>query len=94
MKDNNDKKDLLLRCIEPSTMVIDGSPIESNVKEMLPGTTTDSKLKFDNHDNNICKRVCQIFNVLACLETFIKINERRIIMKTLIESQFRYFPLV
>ena len=43
MKDNNDKKDLLLRCIEPSAIVIDCFPIESNIKEMLPGITTDSK---------------------------------------------------
>ena len=73
MKDNNDKKDLLLRCIEPSAIVIDCFPIESNIKEMLPGITTDSKWKFDNHVSNICKRVCQIFNVLACLETFKKL---------------------
>ena len=45
MKANSDKIHLLLSCNKPSTLVIDGSSIETNKKEVLLGITIDKDLK-------------------------------------------------
>ena len=46
MKANSDKSHLLLSCNEPSTLVADGSSIETNIKEVFLGITIDKDLKF------------------------------------------------
>ena len=94
MKANSDKSDLLLSCYEPSTLVIDGSPIETNTKEVLFGITIDKDLKFDDHANSLSKTACQKLNALARLAAYMNVEKRRIIMKAFIESQFVHCPLV
>ena len=94
MKARSDKSYLLLSCNELSTLVIDGSFIETNTKEVLFGITTDKDLKFDDHVNSLCKKTCQKLNALACLVSYMNVTKRRIIMKAFIESQFGYCPLV
>ena len=94
MKANSDKIHLLLSCNEPSTLVIDGSSIEKNTKEVLLGITIDKNLKFDDHVNSLCKKACQKLNALAQLAPYMSVEKRRIIMKAFIESQLGYCPLV
>ena len=53
LKANSDKSHILLRCDEPSTLVIDGSSIETNIKDVLLGITVDKDLKFDDHVNTL-----------------------------------------
>ena len=94
MKDSSDRSHLLLSFNEPSTLVIDGSSIETNTKEVLLGITIDKDLKFDDHVNSLCKKACQKLNALARLAPYMNVEKRRIIMKAFIESQFGYCPLV
>ena len=93
MKANSDKSHLLLSCNEPSTLVIDGSSIETNIKEELLGITIDKGLIFDDHANSLCKKACQKLNALARLVPYMKVEKRKIIMKAFVESQFGYCPL-
>ena len=93
MKANSDKSHLLLSCNEPSTLVIDGSSIGTNIKEVLFGITIDRALKFDDHVNSLCKKACHLLNALAHLAPYMNLEEKRIIMKVFIESQFGYCPL-
>ena len=94
MKANSDKSHLLLSCKQPSTVTIDDTFIESNVKEVLLGIIIDKDLKFDDHVNNLCKKACQKLNALSHLAPFMNLDKRRRIMKAFIESQFGYCPLV
>ena len=94
MKANSDTNHILLSCNEPSTLVTDGSSIETNTKEVLHGITIDKDLKFDDHVNSLCKMACQNLNALARLAPYMKVEKRRIIMKAFIESQLGYCPLV
>ena len=94
MKANSDKSHILLSCNEPSKLVIDGSSIETNTKQVLRGITVDKDLKFDDHVNRLSKKVWQKRNVLARLASYMNIEKRRIIIKAFIESQFEYCPLV
>ena len=94
MKANSDKSHLLLSCNEPSKLVIDGSSIETNTKEVLLGITIDKDLKFDDQVNSLSKKACQKLNALAHLAPYMNVEIRRIIMKAFKESQFGYCPLV
>ena len=66
---------LLLSCNEPSTLVIDGSSIETNTKEVLLGITSDKDLKFDDHVNSLCKKACQKLNALARLAPYMTLKK-------------------
>ena len=57
MKENSDKSHLIISCAEATIAVIDGLPIDSSKTEVLLGITIDHELKFDNHVNNLRKKV-------------------------------------
>ena len=85
MRANSDKNHLILSCNESSTIVIDGSSIETNTKEVLLGITIDKDLKFDDHVNILCQKACQKLNACAHLAPNMNV-EKRIIMKTFMVS--------
>ena len=62
--------------------------------EMLLGMIVDKKLSFDLHLRTLCKKVNQKVSALARIVNFLPFHKRHIIMKTFIESQFTYCPLV
>ena len=94
MKANDDKSHLFLSCNEPSTLVIDGSSIETNAKKVFLGIANDKDLKVDDNAKSLCKKACQKLNALARLAPYMNVEKRRIIMKAFTESQFGYCPLV
>ena len=79
MKANSDKSHLIMSCNEPSTLVIDGSSIETNTKGVFLGITIDKDLKFDDHINSLCKKACQKLNALARLAPYMKVEKKRTI---------------
>ena len=94
MKANSDKSHLIMSCIEATTAVIDGLPIDSSKTEVLLGITIDHELKFDVHVNYLCKKASLKLNALARIARFMNVSKKRIIMKSFIESQFGYCPLI
>ena len=94
MKANSDKSHLIMSCIEATTAVIDGLPIDSSKTEVLLGITIGHELKFDDHVNYLCKKASLKLNGLARIGRFINVSKKRIIMKSYIESQFGYCPLI
>ena len=57
MKTNSDKSHLIMSCIEATTAVIDGLPIDSSKTEVLLGITIDHELKFDDHVNYLSEKI-------------------------------------
>ena len=92
MKVNTGKNQLLL--FGNSRATIDHSSVESEDKSVLGGITTDSKLTFENHINNICTKASQKLNVLARTAPYMNSQKRRTIMKSFVASQFIYYPLI
>ena len=64
----------------------------SNVK--LLGVNIDSNLTFNDHVSSICAKTGRKLTALRRLVTLLNLDQRRILMKSLIESQFNYCPLV
>ena len=63
-------------------------------QEKLLGITIDKNLKFTKHLENICKKASAKVTALARLVKIIPFHKKRILMKTFIESQFSYCPLI
>ena len=58
------------------------------------GAEIDSNLNFDLYVSSLCKKAGKKLSVLARLSNFMSLNQRRTSMKTFIESQPGYCPLV
>ena len=63
-------------------------------EEKLLGVTIDKNLNFNSHLTSLCKKTGQKVTALARIVKLLPFHERRTILKTFIESQFSYCPLV
>ena len=69
IKVNTDKSYLLVSGSVRATAEIDNNYIESEKEQML---TIDSKLTFENHIDNICKRASQKLDALGRVAPYMK----------------------
>ena len=70
------------------------SKILESQKQNLLGIVIDKNLKFDEHVLSICKKVGRKVSVLSRISKFLSFTRRKILMKSFVESQFAYCPLV
>ena len=73
---------------------IDDHTIISENKNELLCIILDSKLSFEDHINNLCKKASQKLNALARIAPYMCLEKRKTVMKAYITSQFGYCPLV
>ena len=66
---------------------------ESQAEKLL-GMLVDKDLNFNLHLKTLCKKVNQKISALARIASILPFQKRRIILKTFIDSQFSYCPLV
>ena len=94
-KMNANKCQLLITNHENDVSVnIDGQKIECSKSVKLLGVCIDNKLDFNEHVSNICKKVSKKLHALRRVSHLMNKDKLRIIMKSFIESQFGYCPLV
>ena len=94
-KMNTDKCHLLVTHHEDDvSAVIDGQTIQSCKSVKLLGVCIDNNLNFSEHVSNICKKVSKKIHALSRVSHYMNKNKLRLIMKSFIESQFGYCPLV
>ena len=84
MKVNTGESHLLVSRNVRAIAKIDNNYIMSEKEQVLPGITIDSNLTFENHINNICKRVSHKLNAQARVAQYINMEKRIIIRKSLI----------
>ena len=63
-------------------------------KQNLLGVYIDKELKFDYHLTELCKKAGRKLNALSRISYFLSQEKRRIVMKSFVETQFGYCPLV
>ena len=95
MKLNQDKYHFLIgaHTHEHPWLKVGNSMIWESSKEKLLGITIDKNLNFNAHLSNLCK-VDQKVSALARVSTLLPFHGKRILLKTFIESQFSYCPLI
>jgi len=94
MKVNPDKFHLLLNSTLDSEIFINSVPIKNSNSEVLLGIEIDSKLSFDLHITNLCKKANQKLSALTRLSSFMTFDQRKLIFNAFIRSHFSYCPLV
>ena len=62
--------------------------------EKLLGFTIDKKLNFNKHLSILCKKVSGKVSALARITKIVPFDKKRLLMRTFIESQFSYCPLI
>ena len=62
-------------------------------KQKLLGVIIDRQLNFDGYLISLCKKAGKKLSVLARLANFLSLQQRKLLMKSLVESQFGYCPL-
>ena len=73
---------------------IRGISLKSETKFTLLGVDIDNRLTFHSHINNICRKAVNQINALKRLSVHMGKNEKMVLMKSFILSNFNYCPLV
>ena len=92
---NPSKPHMLLSCPNLELFAnIDGNKIFNSKREKLLGIIIDNELKCYEHVSNTCKKASNKLHALSRISNFMTVQKRRIVMKSFIEPQFGYCPLV
>ena len=94
LKINSGKSHILFSGDDNVSANIDNHTIISENKNELLGIILDSKLSFEDHINNLCKKASQKLNALARIAPYMCLEKRKTVMKAYAASQFGYCPLV
>ena len=94
MKANSDKSHLLVINSKNDKIILHNEEIIGEEKMKLLGVTIDNKLNFEEHVTIICKKANKKLHALARVAKYLDNNKLRILMKTFIDSQFNYCPLI
>ena len=94
LKSNADKCKLIVTTSRNVSATVSNEVIQSSTCVKLLGVTIDSKLTFKQHVTKICKQTSKKLHALGRISNFIEGNKLKIIMKTFIENEFNYCPLV
>ena len=94
MKANPDKCHLLTSSSDEVSICVDNDNAKSSKCEKLLGMKIDSKLNFNMHVDEICKKAGQKLNALSRVTTYMDLSKRRILLNAFFISQDSCCPLV
>ena len=95
LKANPYKFHLLLSDSNPEYFVkVEDFDILNSTNKKLLGITIDNKLSFDEHVGLLCNKASQKLHALSRISHYMDIKQRQLIMKSFINSQFGYCPIV
>ena len=96
MKLNQDKCHLILAGNTPEFLwvKVGEEKIWESKAEKLLGLIIDKKLNFNEHLSKLCKKVSGKVSALARMVKSIPFHKKRLLLKTFIESQFSYCPVI
>ena len=77
-----------------SCLNINNQTIKTTYCVNLLGISIDSKLNFDSHISDLCKKASMQLNALNRLKAYIGNKEMEILINSFIYSNFNYCPLV
>ena len=94
MKAYAHKCHLLLSTEEKLTANVSKFKIANSNKEKLLGVTIDNHLKFETHIERLCSKASQKLYALPRMFSYMSLDQRRLIVKSFINSQFGYCSLI
>ena len=92
---NPDKCKLLISNRDKGiSLILENEVIECSKSVKLLGITIDNKLDFNEHVSKLCKKVSSKLHALARIANYMSQDKLRLVMKSFIESQFNYCPII
>ena len=76
------------------TFIFKGLVMKNSKEQKILGVTIDNKLTFKSHIKNLCKQASQKIGALSGLSNHLNYSQKRLILNSLVKSQFSYCPLV
>ena len=92
-KENASKCHFFLTPYKPVTIKIKGSTIESSNSEKLQGVTIDSKLSFDDHIINLCRKTSQKLHALSRVASRMSFKEKKNYFKNIYHLTVQLLPI-
>ena len=92
--DNADKRDLLVSSSNAVSLRVSQYDIKNSECEKLLGVKFDTKLTFEKHINDICRKASRKIYALARITPYMDISKRRMVMNAFFNSQFNYCLLI
>ena len=74
--------------------MIENEQIRNSSCEKLLGVFFDSKLTFQSHIDNICKKASQKLNAISRITPYMDFNKKRLAVNAFFMAQFNYCPLI
>ena len=94
MKPNEKKCHLIVPNQTNVSVTLGNELIEAEDSVTLLGVIIDKRLDFSDHISNLLKKGNQKLHALARISKFVCKNKLKLIMRTFIQSQFNYCPLL
>ena len=94
MKSKADKCHLLVSFNEKVKIKIGIQEIANTKREKILGVHLDSRLSFDYHISEICKKANRKVCALARVTSGMSLSKKRTLMSSFFNSQFNYCPLI
>ena len=76
------------------TFIFKGLVMKNSKEQKILGVTIDNKLTFKSHIKNLCKKASQKIGALSRLSNHLNDSQKRLILNSIVKSQFSYCPLV
>ena len=76
------------------TINLNGTKLASSSYEKLLGILIDCDLSFDKHIKSLCRKAGQKLNALARISNYLTHDQKRLLLNSIIKSQFSYCPLI
>ena len=94
MKANPDKCHFICSSRVKTSIMIEKKQIRNSSCEKLLGVFFDSKLTFQSHIDNICKKASQKLNAISRITPYMDLNKKRLAVNTFFMAQFNYCPSI
>ena len=94
MKPNDDKCHLIVCNKDDLSVKLGNETIQSSDSVELLGITIDKNLNFTAQVSNLIKKGNQKLHALARISKYVSEDKLKVLMRTFIQSQFNYSPLV
>ena len=94
MKANPDRCHFICSTDDKVNITVENQKICNSPCEKLLGVRFDSKLTFDAHINEICKKAGLKLDALARITPYMDSNKKRLLLNEFFMSQFNYCQLV
>ena len=76
------------------TINLNGTKLASSSYEKFLGILIDRDLSFDKHRKSLCRKAGQKLNALVLISNYLTQDQKRLLLNSIIKSQFGYCPLI